>query len=729
MAWCLIPKLADQFKKGLQDGEITPDKLNEMSTQERTAFLEKYVGKDNAPEVNRRFERSLLLKNQDAAILRWAKQTAGITDATRQRLIDSVEQRKQERFERVFNPTEEQAFLSSLAEQKIGTEITREEAKAVFDLSKNAETLREKYDPETGWTSNEARLQYGAARVAYDNYVGYLKNEYRGQKLGAMLKTQAQEIRQGIQDRPIYGTFQGIKRVIDGLANLSISTVATFDNSFIGRQGLKVLFTNPKVWFNGAKNSFLDIAKTFGGQETLDALQADVLSRENAMNGNYEKAKILDLREEQFPTSLPERIPYVGRAFTASEAAFKGSALRMRTDLFDLILDKAKDQGVDITSKYELESIGKIVNSLTAKGAFNNRGFESALKAVLWAPKMLKANLDVLTAHTGQDISRFAAKEAWQNLFKITATTALILAIAKAQDEDSVELDPRSADFGKIRLGSTRIDITGGMSSIIVLASRMISGQYKSTTSGELTEYGAGFGEQSRFDALIDFAVNKVTPPIRVAINLLKGETFDGKEPTLAGELYSAYTPIAIQNVMDYIENPNEERGIGVLADFVGLSSNTYATSNIKTGIIPEDTKIGNDDFIHTAWLYAQAVGTDPETAFNRIFTGQRIRRIDNGTIIVERMPVDESQDIKEERGGKNPEMKLDHTIPLQLGGSNSEDNLRLVTTSEWRSYTPVENQLGELLRDGIITKKEAQQYIVDFKEGRMTRDDIFSIK
>lgn len=727
MAFCLLEKYVKKFKEGLINGEISPEKLNEMSPADRTSFLEKYVG-EQAAEVNTRFERSLLLKNQDQAMLNWAKQTAGITDAKRARLLEQVAERKAERFERTFNPTEEQAFLGSLAETKIGSAITRAEAKTVFDLSKKTEEARANYDPETGWTSEKARLEFGAARVISDNYLGYLKNEYRGMSIGEMLKTQAQEARQGIQDRPIHGSFKALGNLIKGLSNLSISTVATFDNSFIGRQGLHVLLTRPTVWFNGAKNSFIDIAKTFGGHETLDALQADVLSRENAMNGNYEKAKILKLNEEQFPTSLPERIPYVGRAFTASEAAFKGSALRMRTDLFDIILEKAKDQGVDVTSKYELESIGKIVNSLTAKGTFE-KGGSSIVNAVLWAPKMLKANFDVLTAHTGQDISKFAAKEAWGNLFKITATTALILAIARAQDPDSVELDPRSSDFGKIRIGSTRLDITGGASSIVVLASRMLSGSYKSSTTGAVNEYGSGFGDQSRFDALIDFLVNKVTPPVRVAIDIMKGEDFAGNPPTVQSELYNAYTPIAVQNVMDYIVNPTPDKGVGVLADFVGISSNTYATSNAKTGIIPEDKEIKNTDFIKTALLYAQAVGADPETAFNRIFTGQRIRRIDNGTIIVERIPVNESQAIKEARGGNNPEMKLDHTIPLELGGSNSEDNLKLVTTSEWKSYTPIENKLADLLKAGIISKAEAQKYVLAFKNGEMSKDDIWAIK
>ncbi|MHA1401993.1 MAG: hypothetical protein ACTSQE_16720, partial [Candidatus Heimdallarchaeaceae archaeon] len=49
---------------------------------------------------------------------------------------------------------------------------------------------------------------------------------------------------------------------------------------------------------------------------------------------------------------------------------------------------------------------------------------------------------------------------------------------------------------------------------------------------------------------------------------------------------------------------------------------------------IPEG-KTSDTNLIHTIALYAKAIGTDPLTAFNRIFTGQKIRRIDSGTIIV----------------------------------------------------------------------------------------------
>jgi len=129
---------------------------------------------------------------------------------------------------------------------------------------------------------------------------------------------------------------------------------------------------------------------------------------------------------------------------------------------------------------------------------------------------------------------------------------------------------------------------------------------------------------------------------------------------------------------------------------------------------------------ISTVVTYAKALGTDPVTAFNRIFTGQRIRYVTNGAIVVERMSLEESQNIKEQRGGKNSDFKLDHLVPLQLGGSNDEDNLVLVPTDTWGNYTPVENYLGKKLRDGTIDKDEAQELIIKLKSGELTAQDIY---
>jgi len=53
-------------------------------------------------------------------------------------------------------------------------------------------------------------------------------------------------------------------------------------------------------------------------------VKADINSRPNALNGNYKKMGLaVGNVEDQFPSSLPAKIPYAGRVFEASKNAFE----------------------------------------------------------------------------------------------------------------------------------------------------------------------------------------------------------------------------------------------------------------------------------------------------------------------------------------------------------------------------------------------------------------------
>lgn len=144
-----------------------------------------------------------------------------------------------------------------------------------------------------------------------------------------------------------------------------------------------------------------------------------------------------------------------------------------------------------------------------------------------------------------------------------------------------------------------------------------------------------------------------------------------------------------------------------------------YSKENVDSFKSPDE-----GSFLDKIILHAKAIGTDPVTAFIFLFQGEEIRKIENGTIIVKRIPLEESQQIKSEMGATK-ELILDHTIPLELGGSNNKDNLKLVSVDEWESYTPVENYLGDKLRAGLVEKEEAQSLIKKLKNKEVTSEEI----
>jgi hypothetical protein len=137
------------------------------------------------------------------------------------------------------------------------------------------------------------------------------------------------------------------------------------------------------------------------------------------------------------------------------------------------------------------------------------------------------------------------------------------------------------------------------------------------------------------------------------------------------------------------------------------------------------------DDVIAKVVAWAKAIGTDPSDAFDKLdklAKGEYIARQENGELIVLRRDKWDpgwSEKVRKKLGGGGKTVKLDHTIPLELGGTNAEDNLRLVTTEEWQRYSPMENYLAGALHDGKISGKQAKDLIKNFKNGWIGEQDI----
>jgi len=148
--------------------------------------------------------------------------------------------------------------------------------------------------------------------------------------------------------------------------------------------------------------------------------------------------------------------------------------------------------------------------------------------------------------------------------------------------------------------------------------------------------------------------------------------------------------------------------------------------------LFEEGTTYTTDTLIKIISAYAKAINKDPMTAFKAMFTREQLEYVKGNAVILKRIPYTgkwSSENIAQKRAKEmnvdRKVMNLDHIIPRELGGDNSEKNLRLVPEDVWVASTPVENYLGKLLRSSKITRKEAQKAIVDFKNGTMTFNEI----
>lgn len=578
--FCLLPEISLKFKQALKDGTINPEKMAEMSSVERHDFLAGIVGKNHAKAVNSLFEAKILLKNQKQGYLTWAKQVSGISPATRRDIVTKIE-----RMQNVLDPADSKQFMQDLTATRLGVNVTETEARTIADLSRKVSDMEALRKPDKTFPTKENRLNYGRAVEDLTDYVAELKKDADKIKL------------RDIKRLPVSGGLLGkfVSKTAGNLKSLS----ASLDNSAIFRQGWKIMLTDPEVWAKNAAQTFATAAKTVGGKNVLREVNADIISRPNYDRMVRAKLAIKN-PEEAFPESLAEKVPALGRLYKASEAAFTGFQYKNRADVFDKYLEIAKKGGVDIDDKQQLEAIGKLVNSLTGRG---NLGKAEAMATdfnnIFFSPRFLKSNFDTLTAHQLQkDVTPFVRKKAATNLLRIVGGTAGVLFAANQLMPGSVEVDPRSSDFGKIKVGDTRFDVTGGMGSILTLAARLLpsySDKFDSryfgipgtegwspkskSTGGSFTDLVSGsFGSKSWDQVALDFFMNKLSPAAGSVVRSFEGKDYSGNDTNLINEAAKASLPISFHTFNDLKENPNAAPLLlSMILDGLGVGANTYS--------------------------------------------------------------------------------------------------------------------------------------------------------
>lgn len=605
MAYCIVPKLADQFKQDMIDGKIDPEKLALMTSVERRAFFAEKLGKDNARDVNALFESKLLLKNQQAGMISWAKKVIGISKATQTDLIAKIN-----RLDKALTPIEQEKFLEDLVSKRLGTDVSYEEAGKIAELAKTVEETKVAI-PENSPIDSPERMKYGFASKALTDYVRELKAQSEKIDLSEFKKA------------PIKTAISAGKSLATEIPGMMKSSKTTLDNSYFGRQGWLVFATDPGVWMRKFGNSFVNIGKqlmaktdgkwwTSGNNAVMDTIEAGIISRPNALNGKYKAGGFgLDINsEEAFPTEKLELIPVLGRLAKTSQVAYNAGALEMRADLADKIIKQAEEFGVNMSNPEEAKPVGQVVSSLTGRGSIGKWGTHGKeINVFFFAIRYLKGNVDVLTKGLSYPIQKtletaglyefenlgyeFAAKKSATNLAKIIGVMASILTVAEFLSPGSVEKDPRGADFGKIRIGNKTYNISAGLGNLITLASRIMltkhDGEWgfwtKNSTTGVYTKLNTTkYGARTALDVIDQFWQGKLSPFLGIFRDMYAGKTYGGKPATPANLASSATTPMPIENFQQFMNNPNQiPTLINMIIDGLG--------TNVNTDIPPEPKK------------------------------------------------------------------------------------------------------------------------------------------
>ncbi len=263
---------------------------------------------------------------------------------------------------------------------------------------------------------------------------------------------------------------------------------SSFDISWPARQGIMISGRHPLIW----SKSIATNVRAYADPDWMIRQGKKLLDDPTPYGVRMPDASIQDLRfgdilegmdvvakevEPYYRAQLAEKLWLIGGQVRRSRVAFTGAGNEARASMTRHWLDVWTKAGVDITPE-RLEKLGGLLNALTGRSTAIPKGWLfDVLQATWWSPQYRLSGPQVLgtlakhgpgslvKAATGGRLipsaDPYIAGIAAQNLVAFVGGGIGILSMLKASGLADVELDPRSSDFGKIKLGPTRFNFWG----------------------------------------------------------------------------------------------------------------------------------------------------------------------------------------------------------------------------------------------------------------------------
>lgn len=397
-----------------------------------------------------------------------------------------------------------------------------------------------------------------------------------------------------------------IRDILGDLSGVPKGLMATLDLSYGLRQGAPLGSRFPKEWLQAQKEAvkfvvdpkYMDDTiegirdwKDSAGDDIFELLNNEMKIEMSAMGIGEEAVagveslkgrifnklktdkKTVDAIEKWDPTAMADR-------------AYSGAATMQRALVAKNIIDKfggvAKMK--ETLDPKAIRDLGKVINSSTGAGEYGNfQKYAPALGKTLFSPRLWKSKLDMINPAYYVKLSPEARKLALQTNGAFLSVVGAVLSAAAAAGA-TVEKDPRSSDFMKIKVGNTRYDVMGGLQQNLVLISRLITNSKKNSETGEVQTLGEDFGGPTRSSVFTDFLSNKSNPLIGTAFRIATGKDRGGNEINPWTELAKLFIPLGIQGTYETTQDTGSlATGVGAnIPGFFGVGVQTYGNTPTK---------------------------------------------------------------------------------------------------------------------------------------------------
>lgn len=358
--------------------------------------------------------------------------------------------------------------------------------------------------------------------------------------------------------------------------------MTTGEFSFILRQGKLATAAHPIL---AAKAFPKAVQALFADEVTARAIDMEVLNHPDAPSAIEaglhltEAGERLSAREETMASKLADKIPVLGN-FNQAGRVFLN---KLRFDVYQSL----KEARPEMTPEQN-KALASFVNNATGRGSLG--GLERAavpLGRLLFAPRYLSSRIQFLVGRDmwGGDLTtrRIIAKEYAKTLIGLGAYySALKLGFDSLTDDEkkktSIETDPRSSDFGKVKIGNTRLDPLAGLSQVIVFGARSQLGSTK-TASGKVVPIRGDvpYGGRNWMDVASSFARSKLHPLPGSIVNLYSGTDLGGNPATIGNQAVNFVTPMTYMDIYEALEEQDLPQGVSFsLLALLGEGLQTY---------------------------------------------------------------------------------------------------------------------------------------------------------
>ena len=394
-----------------------------------------------------------------------------------------------------------------------------------------------------------------------------------------------------------------------GGINVPRAMLAGWDLSFPLFQGLPLIPLRPTALPAAARAMWKSLWSELDAQGIKEAIEADPYAIQHKMDAGFfaEHSQSSRLRGEESFYGAKEVLAgldkigagNLARFYRATERANINYLNKYRLDAYKGVAKGYEAAGITRELHPEhYKFLSELVNASSGRGGLPKALQSSAplLNGMIFSPQIITSHVKMLNPYfyffkkyPGKDgVGRTMPKEvqlkAMRSMLGILATGSAIMKLAKMAGAE-VEDDLRSTDWGKIKIGQTRLDTWGGYQTYARFMTQMVLAEKKLANGATLP--------QNRADTLGNFARSKASPPVGAVWDLLKGEDMIGdpvrrpsESPSASAVRFAAklVLPLWTQALKEAMglgwnEGPTVERPLGAFAAppaFFGVGVQTY---------------------------------------------------------------------------------------------------------------------------------------------------------